>query len=108
MTTGVSRTSTCARRRFSPSPQTADKASEKTLAGDDPDRPVTALDPARTAAGIGEPRLEQQDLLAVEVRRRRPEPRHSERQVPRAHLVVDEARRLRPVHTGVIVVLEVT
>ena len=37
------------------------------LRGDDPDRAVAALDPPSTVAGVGEARLQQNDLLAVEL-----------------------------------------
>ena len=74
---------------------------------DDPDRPVAALDAARVAARVGEARLEEHDLLAVELRDRSAHARHAEREVPRAHLVVDRASRLRPVDAGVVVIGEV-
>ena len=52
-------------------------------------------------------RLEQHDLLPVELRHGRHEPGETERQVPGTNLVVDRARRLRPVDSHVVVVLEV-
>ena len=51
--------------------------------------------------------LEQHDLLAVERRDRRADAGEPERELPGAHLVVDTARRLRPVDPRIVVVLEV-
>ena len=77
------------------------------LGRDDPDRAVAALHARRIPARVCEPRLEDDDLLAVELGERRPEPGDAEGELPRAHLVVDRARRVRPVDPDVVVVLEV-